>query len=414
MTPGAVSGAGARVSAETSEAHPDADDIRHIRRALALAERGWGRVAPNPLVGAVVVREAQVVGEGWHAEYGGPHAEVAALEAAGEAARDATLYVSLEPCAHHGKTPPCTEAIVDAGIRRVVVACRDPHPEAAGGIETLRKRGVEVEVGVEAEAARRLNAPFLWWQVTGRPFVTLKLALSLDARIAEAPGTRTAVTGEEAAERTHRLRAGHDAVMVGSGTARVDDPLLTVRRGPPPRRPPRRIVLDARLRTPPDATLLETAEAAPSWILTAPGADPDRAAALEAAGARVLEASPAEKGDTPVGENSTGARSTGSAPGERGLDPEGVLELLAREGVRSILLEGGARVAASFLRADAVQRLHLFYAPVAFGPEGVAAFGDGSAWGRGRWDVATCGPVGADAEVVLERTAAVARLREAT
>ncbi|MFP4623428.1 MAG: bifunctional diaminohydroxyphosphoribosylaminopyrimidine deaminase/5-amino-6-(5-phosphoribosylamino)uracil reductase RibD, partial [Gemmatimonadota bacterium] len=189
-------------------------DAEFMRRALTLAEAGWGRVHPNPLVGAVVVREGVVVGEGAHREFGGPHAEVEALRNAGDAARGSTLYVTLEPCAHHGKTPPCTTAILDHGVARVVYAAADPHPDAAGGGTRLAERGVEVVGGVEAEKARTQNALFLRPIETGRPFVALKYGLTLDARIARAPGERTAVTGPESRAAVHRLRAGFDAVLV--------------------------------------------------------------------------------------------------------------------------------------------------------------------------------------------------------
>lgn len=333
---------------------PSATDRGFMRRALALAERGHGRVAPNPLVGAVVVRGGTIVGEGWHAAHGEEHAEVRALRDAGELAEGATLYVTLEPCRHEGKTPPCTRAVIDAGVARVVVGCRDPYPDASGGLEELRRAGVEVEAGVEGSDAARQNAVFLWSVARERPFVTLKLALSLDARIAAAEGERTAVTGEEGLRHGHRLRAGHDAVLVGRRTVEVDDPRLTVRYGLEPRCPPVRVVVDSRLRTPTEAKLVRTADQLPTWIVSAPGPDVDRAGSLRERGVRLLEAEPGPDGE--------------------GLAPGAVLRALARQEIRSLLVEGGGRVAASFLRSERVERIDLLYAPVVYGPSGVEAF----------------------------------------
>lgn len=358
-------------------------DRRHMRRALELAERGLGRVAPNPLVGAVVVRDGRVVGEGWHEGYGAPHAEVRALEAAGEAARGATVYVGLEPCDHRGKTPPCTEAILRAGVERVVVGCPDPHPEARGGAKALRRQGLRVDVGVEGRAAARLNAPFLWRQRGGRPFVTLKLALSLDARIAAREGERTAVTGDAAWRHVHRLRAAHDAVLVGRRTAEVDDPRLTARGDIEPREPAVRVVMDSGLALSPTSRLARTTEETPTWVAcTAPA--PAAAAALEEAGVRVLE--------LPAG--------TGG-----GVDPTALLERLGGEGIGSVLVEGGGRVAASFLREEAVERMHLLYAPVLFGSDGVEGFPGGRpATGEG-WRVAARDALGRDTLLELESPA---------
>lgn len=367
------------------------EDARFMRRALRLAERGWGRVAPNPLVGAVVVSGGELVGEGFHREFGAEHAEVAALRAAGRRAAGATLYVNLEPCGHYGKTPPCAEALVAAGVRRVVYACPDPHPEAGGGAARLRAAGVEVTAGVEDQAARRLNAPHLWsHRAAGEasPFVTLKLALSLDARLSRAPGVRTAVTGEEARREVQRLRAGCDAALVGRGTAEADDPLLTARGDPPPRRPPVRIVLDSRLRLRPDSRLARTAREAPLWIAAAPGADAARRKCLEAAGANVLEVP--KKGE--------------------GLDLECLLRTLAAEGVGSLLVEGGGLVASSFLKGGLVHRMWLFYAPVLFGPQGAEAFPGVEPWPRGAWRTVERRAVGEDTLVVLERSSLLEEL----
>lgn len=368
-------------------------DRRLMEHALGLAGRGAGRVAPNPLVGAVVARDGEVVGEGWHAEFGGDHAEVAALREAGEAARGAAVYVTLEPCAHEGKTPPCADALIEAGVARVIVACRDPDPRARGGVERLEAAGVEVEVGTAARRAARQNAAFLWERARERPFVTLKLALSLDGRIAAAEGERTAVTGEEALAHAHRLRATHDAVLVGRRTVEVDDPRLTARGEVVPRRPSRRVVLDSELRIPSDAALVRGAEEAPVVVLCAPGADPGRREALEGRGVRVLT-----------------ARRAGDA---EGLDPEAVLGTLAREGIGTVLVEGGGRVAASFLRRRCVERAHLLYAPVLFGPEGVEGFPGLDAL-PGGWSAHERSGLGRDTLLVLESEALGDVLDEAT
>lgn len=355
-----------------------------MRRALELAERGRGRVAPNPMVGAVVVRDGSVVGEGWHREHGGDHAEVEALRDAGGRARGATVYVTLEPCTHRGKTPPCTEALLEAGVGRVVVGCRDPHPDAGGGAVRLRDAGVEVTTGVAGREAARLNAPFLWRQAAGGPFVSLKLALSLDARIARTPGDRTDVTGEEAWVRVHRLRASHRAVLVGRRTAEVDDPRLTARGDVEPRRPPVRVVLDSRLRLDRGSTLARTAGETPVWALCAPGPDAGRRERLEEAGVRVLEVEAAEGGE--------------------GLRPGAVTDRLGGEGVGSVLVEGGGRVAASFLSAGRVQRMHLLYAPVAYGPRGVEGF-PGLALEEGAWRPTAREALGRDTLITLESRA---------
>ncbi|HEX8243266.1 MAG TPA: bifunctional diaminohydroxyphosphoribosylaminopyrimidine deaminase/5-amino-6-(5-phosphoribosylamino)uracil reductase RibD, partial [Longimicrobium sp.] len=267
------------------------DDREWMRRALELAPRGWGRTAPNPMVGCVVVREGRVVGEGWHAEYGQPHAEVEALRRAGEAARGATAYVTLEPCAHWGKTPPCTDALTAAGVRRVVFAASDPNPKAQGGAEVLRAAGVDVAGGVEEQAARDQNAVFFHAHSAmgeARPFVALKLALSLDARIADRERRSVWITGDEARLEVHRLRAGFDAVAVGIGTALMDDPRLTARGSVVPRIPPARVVFDRALRLPLDSTLARSAGEVPVIAVAGEGVADERRSALERAGVRVL------------------------------------------------------------------------------------------------------------------------------
>jgi diaminohydroxyphosphoribosylaminopyrimidine deaminase / 5-amino-6-(5-phosphoribosylamino)uracil reductase len=352
------------------------DDARWMRHALALAERGWGRVSPNPLVGAVVVRAGEVVGEGWHAKYGGDHAEVMALRRAGAAARGATLYVTLEPCDHQGKTPPCTGAILEAGISRVVFGAADPTGEAGGGGSRLRRAGVEVTGGVEERAALDLDGPFFHAATSDRAWVSLKLALTLDGRMADASGRSFWITGPEARREVHRLRAGHDAVGVGIGTVLADDPRLTVRDAPAPRVPPARVVFDRRLRTPAESVLLRSVEEGPVWIVTARGPDAARRRTVEEGGALLAE----------------------------GEDLKAGLVRLREEGIRSVLVEGGASLAGALLEAGLVDRLHLFYAPILLGPGGRAPFAglpDAPLEGVRRWrriDTRTYGP---DTEIVL-------------
>lgn len=325
-----------------------------MRRALQLAEEGWGHVAPNPLVGAVLVRDGRVVGEGHHAEFGAAHAELRALQEAGEAARGATLYVNLEPCHHIGKTGPCSRAVLEAGVARVVCAVADTNPEAAGGIAWLREHGVQVDVGVMERKARDLNAIHLSAVTRDRPFVALKYALSLDARLSEEPGRPTRVTAGDAVVEAHRLRAGHDALMVGIGTVLADDPELTVRDWRAPRVPPERVVLDSQLRTPVDSKLVKGARKAPLRLFTAEGAPAERAERLRALGAHV---------DVVPGSEGGG-----------GLDLRAVLASLRSVGLDSVLCEGGGRLGSALLSCGLVDRLYVFMAPRLFGEPGVPAF----------------------------------------
>lgn len=319
----------------------EAADRRWLAHARALALRGHGRTAPNPMVGAVVVRDGVVVGEGWHAEYGAPHAEPMALRAAGEAARGATAYVTLEPCAHHGKTPPCTGALLAAGVTRVVFGARDPNPLARGGAEVLRAAGLAVDGPLDEEAVRDLDPVFFHAFASDRPFLTLKLAQSLDGAVAPADGGQRWLTGPAARAEVHRQRAGHDAILVGLGTVLADDPLLTVRDVvPPPRRPPRRLVADRGARLPLGSRLVRTAAEVPVAIL-AP-TDPASAArrdALAAAGVATVA----------------------------GDDLATQLRALRGEGVQSVYCEGGARLASALLGAGLVDRLVIFTAPVRLG-----------------------------------------------
>ncbi|MDE3127485.1 MAG: bifunctional diaminohydroxyphosphoribosylaminopyrimidine deaminase/5-amino-6-(5-phosphoribosylamino)uracil reductase RibD [Gemmatimonadota bacterium] len=320
-----------------------------MRRALDLAREGWGQTAPNPMVGAVVVRDGAVVGEGFHARFGGPHAEAVALDAAGPLARGATLYVTLEPCTHHGKTPPCADAIVAAGIARVAIATRDVYPEAAGGADRLRGAGIAVEIGDGGAEARELNAAhFHRFAHPERPFVTLKVAVSIDGALAAADrSTTTHLTGPEARHEVHRLRAGHDAIAVGVGTVLADDPQLTVRHWAAPRVPLTRVVFDSALRTPVNSVLVRTAGEAP-LLLVARDPAPDRVRALEGAGPGVSV-----------------IRASAFAE---------ALLLLAERGIGSLLVEGGARLAGSFLANAAVDRLITFQAPVVLGAGALNAF----------------------------------------
>jgi diaminohydroxyphosphoribosylaminopyrimidine deaminase/5-amino-6-(5-phosphoribosylamino)uracil reductase len=298
------------------------------------------------MVGAVVIRDGAVVGEGAHEEFGGPHAEVVALGAAGELARGATLYVTLEPCNHHGKTPPCTRAIVDAGIARVVIAVEDPTPLAGGGVEYLRERGVEVTVGVEAQHAADLIAPFLFAPTADRPFVTLKLALSAEGAVADQARSKKWLTGERSREEVHRLRAQSDAIGVGVGTVLADDPQLTVRGKIIPRVRPARVVFDRNARLPLESALVRTANENPTIVVTSPGAP--HADALRSRGLKVVERS----------------------------DTRGALEDLRALGIQHLFVEGGASLAADLLANEAVDRLVIFQTQVSLGEGGIKPFPD--------------------------------------
>ncbi|HXG10124.1 MAG TPA: bifunctional diaminohydroxyphosphoribosylaminopyrimidine deaminase/5-amino-6-(5-phosphoribosylamino)uracil reductase RibD [Gemmataceae bacterium] len=315
-------------------------DEQWMKRALELAERGRGHVEPNPLVGAVVVRGDQVVGEGWHRRYGEAHAEVNALAAAGEAARGATLYVTLEPCCHHGKTPPCTDAVIRAGIRRVVAALADPFPQVAGrGAELLRAAGIEVEFGPGEAEARRLNAPYLKLLATGQPYVHAKWAMTLDGKIATRTGDSKWISSEAARRRVHELRGRMDAIIVGIGTVLADDPLLTAR--PPGPRTPVRIVLDSRGRLPADSQLARTARQTPTLVVTAEGASASHVEALQALGCEVI--------GLPVLDERPAVAA--------------VLGELGRRRMTNVLVEGGSAVLGSFLDAGAIDEVHVFIAP---------------------------------------------------
>lgn len=337
------------------------DDAGHMTRALRLAERGRGRTSPNPMVGALVVdAEGVIVGRGSHERAGGPHAEVHALADAGDRARGATLYCTLEPCAHTGRTGPCAPRVVDAGIRRAVIAVEDPNPRVRGrGLQYLRDHGVEVQVGVMAEEAARLNRPFFTYIARGRPFVTLKAALSLDGMAAARRGERTALTGPEANALVHHERAEVDAIVIGSETLLVDDPVLTAR-GVYRDRPLVRVVFDRRLRTPPAARLFSTLDAGPVIVMSVAAScsrEPGRVDALASVGAHVEQVDEAE------------AEGTGEAASAAFL--QGALARLARREIMSLVVEGGPALHAAFWRAGLVDRVELFISPRAVGADGV-------------------------------------------
>ena len=326
-------------------------DLAFMKLALREARKGVGRTSPNPAVGAVVVRDGTVVGKGYHRKAGTPHAEVHALRAAGLQAAGATLYVTLEPCNHTGRTPPCTRAILAAGIRRVVAGMRDPNPHVAGrGCDFLAGQGIEVVHGILAPECEEINRPFIKHVTTGRPWVILKAGASLDGRIATRTGQSGWITNEWSRREVHRLRDRVDAILVGAGTARCDDPSLTTRLPGRRGRDPLRVVLDPTLRLDPKAKLLTQSSPAPTWLFCAPGADERRRAALAAAGAVVK----------PVPE---------PAPGR--LDLAAVLAELGRAGATSLLVEGGGRVHGSFLRAGLADEIYLFLAPRFLGADGV-------------------------------------------
>ena len=327
--------------------HPD---CFYMARALLLAERGRGSTSPNPMVGAVVVDQDEVVvGSGSHRYAGGPHAEVYALREAGPRARGATLYCTLEPCSHVGRTGPCAPAIADAGIARVVVATEDPNPLVNGrGLALLRARGVAVRSGVLGDEARALNRSFLSLMLRRRPFVTIKVALSRDGRVAAAPGVRTPLTGAAANRFIHRERAEVDAVAVGSGTVLADEPRLTAR-GAFRRRPLTRVVFDTRLRTPPGAKLLSTLGAGPVIIISTPSAAVEasgRAAALAEAGAEVI-----------------------CVPEEDRL--AGALQVLGARGISSLMVEGGTTLHRALWDSRLVDRVQTFRTPHRLGPQGL-------------------------------------------
>jgi len=331
----------------------DPRDLAHMRAALTLPRRGLGNTWPNPAVGCVIVKEGRVAGRGWTQAGGRPHAETEALARAGQAAKGATAYVTLEPCSHRGKTPPCADALIAAGIVRVVAAIEDPDPRVSGsGLARLRDAGLAVDTGLCAAEAEELNAGFFSRVTRGRPLVTLKLATSLDGRIATASGASRWITGPAARERAHLLRATHDAVLVGTGTALADDPELTCRLPGLAERSPVRIVVDRNLRLPASLRLFAGAHQAPSWVVTLAASDPRRQAALQQRGVTIVAVEPDAAGR---------------------IDLAAMLRCFGAMGLTRLLVEGGGGIAASLLEARLVDRLVWMRAPMAIGGDGIAA-----------------------------------------
>ena len=322
-------------------------DRHFMRLALDLAKQGKGRTAPNPCVGAVIVKNGEVVGTGWHRKAGTPHAEVHALAAAGAACPGATLYVTLEPCNHTGRTPPCSQAVLAAGITRVVIGMLDPHPLAAGGVAFLRNQGVTVETGVLEQECQQINYPFIKHATTGLPWVVMKAGLSLDGRISRIRGQGGSITGPESQQKVHALRNELDAILIGIGTALIDNPALTCRleNG----RDPLRVILDSTLRLPTDAQIVQQKSAAQTWIFCRKDVDPQRQLQLEQAGAIIHK----------VDLDQTGQ-----------LDLQQVLSCLGKANITSLLVEGGSAVHGAFLRARLIDQAYLFFAPYFIGDMG--------------------------------------------
>lgn len=335
-----------------------ADDHRFMQLALALGRRGLGNTWPNPAVGAVIVKNRVIVGRGWTQAGGRPHAEPDALSRAGSAAEGATLYVTLEPCSHHGKSPPCADAVIAAGIERVVAAMEDPNPEVAGqGHARLRNAGIAVDVGLCAEEAARDHAGHIARIRKRRPHVTLKLALSSDGKVGASEngnGKPVALTEAAANVRVHLMRAQADVILIGVGTALADDPVLTCRLPGMESLSPVRVVLDSHLRLPPSGRLAATARQVPLWLMAGASAEAPKAAMLGVEGATVIRV----------------------AQHETGVDLHAVMAELHARGISRLMVEGGASVAASFVAADLVDEAWLFETPKTLGPNGVAALRD--------------------------------------
>jgi diaminohydroxyphosphoribosylaminopyrimidine deaminase / 5-amino-6-(5-phosphoribosylamino)uracil reductase len=327
-------------------------DARFMAVALLLGRRGLGRTWPNPAVGAVIVKDGVILGRGWTQAGGRPHAETEALRAAGPAAKGAILYTTLEPCSHHGQTPPCADALIAAGIARVVAALEDPNPEVAGqGLARLRQHGIAVELGVGAEEARRAHAGHIRRMQDGRPHVMLKLAVSADGKAGLAGRRPAGITGEEGRAHVHLMRAMNDAIMTGIGTALADDPLLTCRLPGMENRSPLRIVLDPELRLPTKGRLAVSAGKVPLWVISGPNISDDRRVALEKLGAQIFR-----------------TRTSGN-----GIDLVAVMQLLGDRGITRLMIEGGPRIAASFLKADLVDEAALLRSREPIGVDGLEA-----------------------------------------
>lgn len=331
--------------------------------AVALARRGHGNVSPNPAVGCVIARNGRVIGRGWTQPGGRPHAETVALERAGEGARGATAYVTLEPCAHHGQTPPCADALIEAGIARVVVGVRDPDPRVDGaGLQRLEDAGIETSLGVCAETAAEVTADFVTRVKRGRPLVTVKLATSLDGRIATSTGESRWITGAPARDHAHGLRARSDAILVGNGTAIADDPALTCRLPGLERSSPVRVVLGGRTPLPATHKVVATAREVPTWLIVSRNDGQPALAALAEAGVDIVSVA----GD-----------------GDGRPDPGAALEALGDRGINRLMVEGGGRTVAALIARDLVDRIVWYRAPVVIGADGVPAV---SGFGLGRLD----------------------------
>jgi diaminohydroxyphosphoribosylaminopyrimidine deaminase/5-amino-6-(5-phosphoribosylamino)uracil reductase len=355
-------------------------DTWHMRRALELAGKGEGFVEPNPMVGCVIAHGAEIIGEGWHRRYGGPHAEVEALRLAGDRARGATLYVTLEPCCHQGKTPPCTRAVIGAGVARVVVAQRDPFPlVSGGGVEEIQAAGIPVEVGLLADDARRLNSPYLKLVQRGRPWIIGKWAMTLDGKIATRTGASRWISGEQSRAVVHALRGRVDAILVGSQTARLDDPQLTPR--PAGARTPLRIVLDSRARLASESQLVRTAREVPVLVAVGPEASDHDQRRLTASGCEVWQ-------------------SRADAPQDR---LASFLDELGRRRLTNVLVEGGGRVLGSLADLGEIDEVHVFLAPLVFGgsdaPGPIAGLGAGEIAQALRLESPQFTPLGADLHV---------------
>ena len=361
-------------------------DLSHMAAALGLARRGLGSVWPNPSVGCVIVREGRVVGRGRTAAGGRPHAETEALAQAADLARGADAYITLEPCSHHGKTPPCAEALIAAGVTRVIAATEDPDPRVSGrGLALLRDKGVKVETGVLEEEAREIIAGFRRRIETGKPLVTMKIAATLDGRTATHSGESQWITGEDARARGHLLRAQSDAIMIGSGTARIDDPLLSCRLPGLEDRSPVRVVVDGRLSLPLTGKLVASARDIPLWLLTRTGNSPERLAALDDCGVEVIEIDPDQDGN---------------------VDLEAGMRELGERGLTRVLVEAGGHLAASLLRRQLVDRLAWFRAPMLMGGDGLpaaVAFGIDKLEYAPRWRRLSAACLGSDMVEYLEK-----------
>ena len=327
-------------------------DLVFMRMALKEARKGIGTTSPNPCVGAVIVKGDRVIAKGFHKRAGEPHAEIHALRKAGKLAKGATIYVTLEPCNHTGRTPPCTHALVAAGIKRVVVGMKDPNPLVHGsGLRFLADQKIDVVSGVLSEECSRINRPFIKHMTTSMPWVVMKAGLSLDGRITYRKGTQGGITGPQSLRKVHQLRNIFDAIMVGIGTILIDDPSLTTRLHTGRGRDPIRVILDSRLRIPVSAKVLHLDSKAPTWIFCGPDSDPKKKAKLVGMGAFVHTVEMDALG---------------------GVDVRQVLSVLGSQGITSLLVEGGAAIHGSMLRRRLVDHAYLFYAPIFAGEEGIA------------------------------------------